>query len=164
MPPLAIVLDADGTHWLADGYFRYLAARKLGKTTVICRIKPGTHIDAFGELTVNDLHGMAYAEAKAVARDLFGWPYTARPDHAAERTALVECERRIKDAGQRLAEAGRSALEVKQLLGPERFAEWLRAKFGEDREAQVLAAMQLVEKGVSDPGRYLAAMIEGVSD
>ena len=47
---------AGGNYWLVDGFHRYHAARKAGKTTIMAKVSPGTQRSAIrgtdGELAV----------------------------------------------------------------------------------------------------------------
>lgn len=57
-PPLTVYQDG-ATHWLADGFHRYHAARQAGIDTLDCTIHPGTLRDAIlHAVGANDTHGM----------------------------------------------------------------------------------------------------------
>jgi ribosomal protein L37AE/L43A len=57
-PPLTVYQDG-ATHWLADGFHRYHAARQAGIDTIDCTIHSGTLRDAIlHAVGANDTHGM----------------------------------------------------------------------------------------------------------
>lgn len=57
-PPLTVYQDG-ATHWLADGFHRYHAARQAGMETIECVVIPGTLRDAIlHAVGANATHGM----------------------------------------------------------------------------------------------------------
>ena len=44
-PPITLFYDG-ATYWLADGFHRYLAAKRIGLPSIIAEVKPGGRIDA----------------------------------------------------------------------------------------------------------------------
>jgi hypothetical protein len=61
----AVVLFSDGQEqWLADGFHRVLAARKVGLTEISAEVRPGTQRDAvlFG-IWINGVHGLQWTRA-----------------------------------------------------------------------------------------------------
>lgn len=56
--PLVVFRDADGAHWLADGFHRHAAARKAGLATVAAEVRQGDKRDAIRHsLSANAKHG-----------------------------------------------------------------------------------------------------------
>ena len=57
-PPMITMFDGS-THWLVDGFHRYLALQAAGKTGFICQVYLGTQEDAvFMATSVNGSHGL----------------------------------------------------------------------------------------------------------
>ena len=44
--PATMFCDAEGKHWLADGFYRLWASRRAGLGTLECNVFPGTKEDA----------------------------------------------------------------------------------------------------------------------
>jgi hypothetical protein len=63
-PPLEVFQGSDGDFYLADGFHRYLAAKKVAKASVPCRVFVGSARDAFlFACTTNQAHGMRRTNA-----------------------------------------------------------------------------------------------------
>lgn len=63
-PPLDVFMSRDGGYYLADGFHRYLAAKKVAKTSVLCRVFRGSARDAFlFACTTNQSHGLRRTNA-----------------------------------------------------------------------------------------------------
>ena len=64
-PPVSVVSDATrGTLWLADGFHRVAAARKIGKSRIRADVAEGTYADALRlALCANATHGLRRSNA-----------------------------------------------------------------------------------------------------
>lgn len=63
LPPIEV--KHDGAHyWLADGFHRYLAHRRMSCASIATYVTPGTARDAFVRgIEVNSRHGLSYSSA-----------------------------------------------------------------------------------------------------
>jgi hypothetical protein len=63
-PPVDVFCDVHGEHYLADGFHRFLAAKRVHKTTIPCRVYHGTCRDAFlFACSANQTHGLRRTNA-----------------------------------------------------------------------------------------------------
>lgn len=63
-PPLDVFQGRDGDYYLADGFHRYMAAKKVAKASVPCRVFRGSAREAFlFACTTNQAHGLRRTNA-----------------------------------------------------------------------------------------------------
>jgi hypothetical protein len=63
-PPIEVFEDSEGTSWVADGWHRVHAARRVKFPSVECRVHRGTRRDAlFASLGANTTHGLRPSNA-----------------------------------------------------------------------------------------------------
>ena len=72
-PPIELYYDG-ANYWLVDGFHRFHAARKIGRTELNAEVKTGMQADAqWASLATNDEHGLRRSnadKAKAVTKAL----------------------------------------------------------------------------------------------
>ena len=105
----AIVVYFDGTtHWLADGFHRYLAAKRIGRPSILADVFPGGRTDALrhalGANVTNGVYRNNADKRNAVEIALEEWPDRANPVIAEVCRVSVELVRRCRSE---LAKAGR---------------------------------------------------------
>ncbi len=108
-PPISVYFDGT-THWLADGFHRYLAAKRIARTSILAEVQPGGRADALRHaLGANATNGVFRNNAdkrNAVEIALEEWTDRANPVIAGICRVSVEFVRRTR-AG--LAQSGRLA-------------------------------------------------------
>ncbi|NOZ19566.1 MAG: hypothetical protein GXP25_00595 [Planctomycetes bacterium] len=63
LPPVTVFFDG-ATYWLADGFHRYWATRKIGRDVIAAEIRPGTQRDAIlHSVGANAAHGLRRTNA-----------------------------------------------------------------------------------------------------
>ncbi|TVP81991.1 MAG: chromosome partitioning protein ParB [Puniceicoccaceae bacterium] len=76
-PPIIVYYDGS-KHWLADGFHRYLAARRNEKESIACDIRPGGRSDALlhalGANSTNGVYRSSADKRNAVEIALEEWP------------------------------------------------------------------------------------------
>ena len=81
-PPIALYFDGT-TYWLADGFHRYLAAKRIGRTAITAEVQPGGRVDALkhalGANVTNGVHRNNADKRNAVEIALEEWPDRANP-------------------------------------------------------------------------------------
>lgn len=81
-PPIALYFDGT-TYWLADGFHRYLAAKRIGRPTITAEVQPGGRVDALkhalGANATNGVHRNNADKRNAVEIALEEWPDRANP-------------------------------------------------------------------------------------
>jgi hypothetical protein len=92
-PPVTVFFDGKD-RWLADGFHRYFAAKKAGKTAILENITPGTKRDAIlFSLGANGTHGLNRTNAdkrNAVETMLQDPEWAAWSDNAIAKACLVD--------------------------------------------------------------------------
>lgn len=96
-PPVVVYFDGT-THWLADGFHRYLAAKRIGRETILAEISPGGRSDALrhalGANATNGVYRTNDDKRNAVEIALEEWPDQANPVLAEVCRVSVELVRR----------------------------------------------------------------------
>ncbi len=81
-PPISVYFDG-ATHWLADGFHRYLAAKRIGRTTILAEVNAGGRTDALrhalGANATNGVYRTNDDKRNAVEIALEEWPGLANP-------------------------------------------------------------------------------------
>jgi hypothetical protein len=81
-PPIVVYYDG-ATHWLADGFHRFLAAKRIERATISAEVLPGGRSDALRHaLGANATNGVCRTNAdkrNAVEIALEEWPDRANP-------------------------------------------------------------------------------------
>lgn len=81
-PPIVVYFDG-ATHWLADGFHRYLAAKRIDRATIPAEVQPGGRSDALRHaLGANATNGVCRTNAdkrNVVEIALEEWPDRANP-------------------------------------------------------------------------------------
>jgi uncharacterized ParB-like nuclease family protein len=97
-PPLSVVSDGK-TYWMADGFHRLAACRKIGLKLVSCEVSTGTRVDALRmALGANQAHGLRRTNAdktNAVLmayehRQELGWPDVPSAGFIAEKVGVSD--------------------------------------------------------------------------
>lgn len=120
-PPLLVTPHAGGGYDLIDGFHRFEAARRLGLTTLPCRVDPAA--DYFSGVAANTRHGLplSAADRKAAAR----WLAELEPD-----LSYRELGRRVglsdKTVKRALAEVTGTA---RSSTPPDAVERWLRQTY-----------------------------------
>jgi len=58
-PPIVVFKDSESIYWLADGFHRYFAQKKIGRSSIICEVKIGELREAIlHSLSANTSHGL----------------------------------------------------------------------------------------------------------
>lgn len=106
-PPITVYFDGT-THWLADGFHRYLAAKRLGRTTIRAEVSAGGRTDALrhalGANSTNGVYRTNDDKRNAVEIALEEWPDFANPVIAEICKVSAELVRRRRTE---LTQAGR---------------------------------------------------------
>ncbi|HVU33985.1 MAG TPA: ParB/Srx family N-terminal domain-containing protein [Opitutaceae bacterium] len=96
-PPIIVYFDG-ATHWLADGFHRYLAAKRIGRTSILAEINAGGRSDALrhalGANATNGVYRTNDDKRNAVEIALEEWPDLANPVIAEICRVSVELVRR----------------------------------------------------------------------
>jgi hypothetical protein len=106
-PPITLFFDG-ATYWLADGFHRYLAAKRIGVPAITAEIKAGGRVDALrhalGSNATNGVYRTNADKRNAAAIALEEWPGLANPvlaDICRVSTDLVRtCRRELEQAGK----------------------------------------------------------------
>lgn len=81
-PPISVYFDG-ATYWLADGFHRYLAAKRIERPSILAEVQPGGRSDALKHaLGANAMNGVYRNNAdkrNAVEIALEEWPDRANP-------------------------------------------------------------------------------------
>lgn len=98
-PPIVVYFDG-ATHWLADGFHRYLAAKRLDRPAIIADVQPGGRTDALrhalGANATNGVYRNNLDKRNAVEIALEEWPDLANPVLAEICKVSVELVRRTR--------------------------------------------------------------------
>ncbi len=81
-PPIVVYYDG-ATHWLADGFHRFLAAKRIERTTILAEVNEGGRSDALrhalGANATNGVYRNNADKRNAVEIALEEWPDRANP-------------------------------------------------------------------------------------
>ena len=81
-PPIVVYFDGT-VYWLADGFHRYLAAKRVGRTTILAEVNAGGRTDALrhalGANATNGVYRTNDDKRNAVEIALEEWPDLANP-------------------------------------------------------------------------------------
>ncbi len=81
-PPIALYFDG-ATYWLADGFHRYLAAKRIRRKAIAAEVQAGGRVDALrhalGANVTNGVHRNQADKRNAVEIALEEWPDRANP-------------------------------------------------------------------------------------
>jgi hypothetical protein len=106
-PPITVYFDGT-THWLADGFHRFLAARRIGREAILAEVQPGGRTDALrhalGANATNGVYRTNDDKRNAVEIALEEWSDLANPVIAEICRVSVELVRRRRTE---LTQAGR---------------------------------------------------------
>lgn len=98
-PPIAVYFDGS-TYWLADGFHRYLAAKRIERTAIAAEVFPGGRTDALrhalGANATNGVYRNNADKRHAVEIALEEWPDRANPVIAELCRVSVELVRRCR--------------------------------------------------------------------
>src|SRR5690606_5498333 len=98
-PPIVVYFDG-ATHWLADGFHRYLAAKRLERPSILADVEPGGRSDALrhalGANATNGVYRNNADKRNAVEIALEEWPDRANPVIAEICKVSVELVRRTR--------------------------------------------------------------------
>lgn len=98
-PPIVVYFDG-ATHWLADGFHRYLAAKRIERTTISAEVHAGGRTDALrhalGANATNGVYRNNADKRNAVEIALEEWPDLANPVIAEICKVSVELVRRTR--------------------------------------------------------------------
>ncbi len=96
-PPIVVYFDG-ATHWLADGFHRYLAAKRIGRDAILAEVNAGGRSDALrhalGANATNGVYRTNDDKRNAVEIALEEWPELANPVLADICRVSVEFVRR----------------------------------------------------------------------
>jgi len=96
-PPIVVYFDGT-THWLADGFHRYLAAKRIARETILAEVNVGGRIDALrhalGANATNGVYRTNDDKRNAAGIALEQWPELANPVLAEVCRVSVELIRR----------------------------------------------------------------------
>lgn len=106
-PPITLYFDG-ATHWLADGFHRYLAAKRIGLPAIDAELRAGGRLDALkhalGANATNGVYRTNADKRNAAAIALEEWPGLANPviaELCRVSTELVRtCRRELEQAGK----------------------------------------------------------------
>jgi hypothetical protein len=108
-PPIAVYYDG-ATHWLADGFHRFLAAKRIERPTILAEVHEGGRTDALRHaLGANATNGVCRTnddKRNAVEIALEEWPDRANPVIAEICRVSPDLVRRVRGE---LAQSGRIA-------------------------------------------------------
>lgn len=106
-PPITVYYDG-ATYWLADGFHRYLAAKRIEAPTVQAEVKPGGRIEALkhalGANATNGVYRTNEDKRNAVSIALGEWPNRANPVIAEICKVSVEL---VRTRRHELTQAGK---------------------------------------------------------
>lgn len=106
-PPIIVYFDG-ATYWLADGFHRYLAAKRINRSSIHAEVQPGGRTDALRHaLGANATNGVCRTNAdkrNAVEIALEEWPDRANPVIAEICRVSAEFVRRTRAS---LTQSGR---------------------------------------------------------
>lgn len=78
LPPVVVYVDTEGEHWLADGFHRLEAARRLGRAHIVADVRQGSRDEALWfAMGANREHGLRMTGddiRQAVRLALKAWP------------------------------------------------------------------------------------------
>jgi hypothetical protein len=98
-PPIVVFFDGT-THWLADGFHRYLAAKRLERPSIVAEVFPGGRTDALrhalGANVTNGVYRNNGDKRNAVEIALEEWPDRANPVIAELCRVSVDLVRRCR--------------------------------------------------------------------
>jgi uncharacterized ParB-like nuclease family protein len=98
-PPIVVFYDG-ATYWLADGFHRYLAAKRNEYPTILAAVQPGGRSDALrhalGANATNGVYRTNADKRNAVEIALEEWPDRANPVLADTCKVSVELVRRVR--------------------------------------------------------------------
>ena len=98
-PPIDVYFDG-ATHWLADGFHRFLAAKRLERATIAADVRPGGRTDALrhalGANATNGVYRNNADKRNAVEIALEEWSDLANPVIAEICKVSVELVRRTR--------------------------------------------------------------------
>lgn len=106
-PPIVVYFDG-ATHWLADGFHRFLAAKRCGRNTILADVQPGGRTDALrhalGANATNGVYRTNDDKRNAVEIALEEWSDLANPVIAEICRVSADLVRRRR---QELTQSGR---------------------------------------------------------
>lgn len=106
-PPIQVYFDGT-TYWLADGFHRYLAAKRIERPAITAEVQPGGRADALrhalGANATNGVYRNNADKRNAVEIALEEWPDRANPYLAEICKVSTDLVRRTRAA---LTQAGR---------------------------------------------------------
>jgi hypothetical protein len=106
-PPIVVYYDG-ATYWLADGFHRYLAAKRNEATTISSQVETGGRLDALkhalGANATNGVYRNSSDKRNAVEVALEEWPDRANPVIAEMCKVSVDLVRRTRT---QLTESGK---------------------------------------------------------
>ena len=106
-PPIIVYFDG-ATHWLADGFHRYLAAKRNDTPAILAEVQPGGRLDALkhalGANSTNGVYRNSADKRNAVEVALEEWPDRANTVIADICKVSIESVRRIRS---QLTESGK---------------------------------------------------------
>ncbi len=106
-PPISVYFDGT-TYWLADGFHRYLAAKRLERAAILAEVEPGGRSDALrhalGANATNGVYRNNADKRNAVEIALEEWPDLANPVIAEICKVSAELVRRARS---QLVQSGR---------------------------------------------------------
>lgn len=98
-PPIAVYYDG-ATHWLADGFHRFLAAKRIQRATILADVHEGGRTDALRHaLGANATNGVCRTNAdkrNAIEIALEEWPDRANPVIAEICRVSPDLVRRVR--------------------------------------------------------------------
>ncbi len=106
-PPITLFFDG-ATHWLADGFHRYLAAKRIGAPAIEAEVKAGGRVDALrhalGANATNGVYRTNADKRNAAAIALEEWPGLANPVLAeicrVSNDLVRNCRKELEQAGK----------------------------------------------------------------
>lgn len=106
-PPITLYFDG-ATYWLADGFHRYLAAKRIGVPAISAEVKAGGRVDALrhalGANATNGVYRTNADKRNAAAIALEEWPGLANPVLAeichVSADLVRTCRRELEQAGK----------------------------------------------------------------
>ncbi len=106
-PPITLFFDG-ATYWLADGFHRYLAAKRIGVPAISAEVKAGGRIDALkhalGANATNGVYRTNADKRNAAAIALEEWPGLANPVLAeichVSADLVRTCRKELEQAGK----------------------------------------------------------------